>query len=170
MNKLLSIVIAIILAVGIAFGFVYPKSETPTVGFANQYDGFVVTKTFVASTISTTTPLDVTRPVSGALLVDNIVVSTDSTGFGASACTNIVVSQSGNTYGPTTLLSSATSTLGASASVDLTDAGTTKKRVVLENGAKLQISSTVAACTGSGVVKVTAFFKKAAANSSIADQ
>ena len=154
------------LVLGLLAGLFVFSQKTETVGYANQYDGFVVSKDIISSEISTTTAADLTQPVTGKLLVDNIVLSTDSTGL--AGCTTFAIMVNGNTYGTTTIQSHAVTGLGASQTLDL-NSTTVKQRIVLENGAKLQYKGIGGTCSGAGVIRATVFLKKAAANSVIFD-
>lgn len=142
------------------------KSVPTTVGYANQYDSFVVSKTITSSAISTTTAADLTNTVTGKLYVDNIILSTDSPGL--AGCTSLNILVSGNTYGTTVVASSAVSSLATSSTIDLNSAST-KQRIVLENGAKLQYKGIGGTCSGAGKLQATVILKKADAGSSIYD-
>lgn len=145
--------VAVFSLLGIAFG-----NKPQTVGFADQFDGFTVQKTITSSAISTTTAQDLTNPATGNLYVDNIVLSTDSTGL--AGCTSFNVLVSGNTYGTTVVASNTVANLGANATIDLNSA-TTKQRIVLENGAKLQYKGVGGTCSGAGKIQATVILKKA---------
>jgi hypothetical protein len=164
-NKYLLGLAGLVLGLLMAVFFVGGKQDT-NIGYSNQYDGFVVSKDIISSAISTTTATDLTQPVTGKLLVDNIVLSTNATGL--AGCTTFTIMVNGNTYGTTTIASHAVSGLGANQTVDLNSA-TGKQRIVLENGAKLQFKGVSGTCSGAGVIRATVFLKKAESNSIIAD-
>jgi hypothetical protein len=126
---------------------------------------FVVSKTLTSSEIASSTATDITVPVNGDMIVDNIIIQTDATGLAAG--TNFVISST-NTVGTTTVASHAVSGLGAYATLDL-NSTTVKQRTVLNNGNKLTAKCTVADCTGAGKVYITVKLIKASPTAYIYD-
>ena len=116
---------------------------------------FSITKSLVSSGI-TTVAADLTTVANGRLYIEDIIVETDATGLAGG--TNFVIS-SNDPVGTATPFSVATSSLGASATINLLTA-TTKQRIVLGAGYKLQFASTGSVCTGPGVAKVTVIFRR----------
>lgn len=134
--------------------------------YNNQFDGYVVEKILTSSDISTSTATAITQYATGDFYIDNIIVSTDSTGLATG--TNFQIAIDGNDYGTSTVLSHAVSSLGANATVDLNSA-TTKQRAILEDGSRLVAYCTTANCEGDGKAKITVILKKASWGSAIFD-
>lgn len=126
---------------------------------------FVVTKTLTSSAIASSTASDVTVPVQGDMIVDNVIVQTDATGLAAGTNFQILTT---DTVGTTTIMQHAVSGLGSNATIDLNSA-TTKQRTVLHDGFKLTAKCTVADCTGAGKVYITVKLIKASPTASIYD-
>ena len=125
---------------------------------------FIVSKDVVSSGISTTA-VALTGAVSGGdVLVEKVVLSTDSTGL--AGATNFIIRVSGEVYGLNDPIEEAVSNLGASAhrvapsagAADTTnDNGITVTAAVpflLQAGDSLQYVGTGSAGTGAGIVRV----------------
>ncbi len=134
--------------------------------YNNQFDGVIVEKVVTSSDLSTSTPTAITQYATGNFYIDNIIVSTDSTGLATG--TNFIINVDSPTYGLTTILSNAVSGLGANKTVDLNSA-TVKQRVILEDGSRLVAYCTTANCEGAGKAKITVILKKASWGSAIFD-
>jgi len=117
---------------------------------------FVIKKEIVASTILTTAT-DLTIPSSGEVELVNIILKTDSVGLAAG--TNIEI-ECDNANGLADIMVETVANLGANKTVNLADASVTGVETVIENGKKLTIKSTVAACTGAGVLTAYFVFKR----------
>lgn len=112
---------------------------------------FIIKKTITSSTISHTTASDLTTQAYGDFQVVDVIIKTDSTGLAGG--TNLVIAST-NAKGLANILVEAVSNLGANKTVNIDTASVTKQKTVLENGAKIQISSTVADCSGAGTIDV----------------
>lgn len=164
LNKILvagALVVSITLLAIIAFG-----GEKNVGAYNNQFDGVIVEKVITSSELSTSTPVAVTQYATGNFYIDNIIVSTDSTGLATG--TNFIINVDSPTYGLKTILSNAVSGLGANKTVDLNSA-TVKQRVMLEDGDRLVAYCTTANCEGAGKAKITVILKKASWGSAIFD-
>ena len=140
----------------------------------------VFVKKEITSSDILTTVIDLTGPVNGGdLLLVRVVLATDSTGLAGG--TNIEITASGETYGLATPIIETVANLGASAlrvaPHSATAADTTNDNhmtvtaglpFVLQNGDKLQINSTSAACTGAGKLLVLLEFERITAQADIA--
>lgn len=167
MNKLKEILIAGALVLIVVFlGFIALKNDNSVGAYNNQFDGVIVEKIITSSELTTSTPVAVTQYATGNFYIDNIVVSTDSTGLATG--TNFTINVDSPTYGLTTILSNAVSGLGANKTVDLNSA-TVKQRVILEDGDRLVAYCTTANCEGAGKVKVSVILKKASWGAAIFD-
>jgi hypothetical protein len=127
------------------------------------YKTIVIDKTITSSNILTSVQ-DLTSQCYGDFFIKNIVLKTDSVGLAGG--TNLVVSTT-NSTGLVNVLVEAVSNLGANKTVDISSASVTKQPTVLENGSKIQLSSTVGACTGAGTVTIYIFLEALALNSYI---
>ncbi len=76
--------------------------------------------------------------------------------------------QTNDADGAAVFLSTAISGLGANATVSLDDATVTKQATVLESGKAITAVSTVANCTGAGVVKIAIQFERMAGGATVA--
>ncbi|NCU40117.1 hypothetical protein EOL99_04510, partial [Candidatus Falkowbacteria bacterium] len=82
MNKLKEILIAgALILIVIFLGFIAFKNDGAVGAYNNQFDGVIVEKVITSSELSTSTPVAVTQYATGNFYIDNIVVSTDSTGL-----------------------------------------------------------------------------------------
>ena len=127
---------------------------------------FWVGKTVTSSAILTASAVDITGVSSGGyLFVEDVVVRTNSTGLAGG--TNFQI-KSNNTLGLANIFVEAVANLGASKTVDLDGASVTKIRTILETGKKLQVQSSVADCTGAGIIEIWVKFRRIAAATTIA--
>lgn len=151
--------ISIVLALSFLAISAFQKSDSVKIGaYNNQYDGIVVEKDVVSSSLATSTTVALTDYATGDLYVDNVLVSTDSTGLAAG--TNLEIKVESPTYGLATFFSTAISGLGANKTIDLNTASVAKQHVILRNGERLVANCTTAVCTGDGVAKISVLFKK----------
>jgi len=131
----------------------------------------VITKSLTSSAIlqDGVNTVDVTGDSSGGdLIIEEVTMNTDATGLAAG--TNFQLEISGNTYGTAAaIMSEAVANLGATATVGGTSASVTAlSGAVLETGSKIVASSTVAACTGVGVITMQIKFRRVAAGATVA--
>lgn len=127
---------------------------------------FWIKKTVVSSTITFASPVDITTVSSGGeLAVEEVVLKTDSTGLATG--TNFEL-KSNNTNGLANIAVETVANLGASKTIDLNAASVTGIKTVIENGAKLQVQSTVADCTGAGEIDIYVKFSRLTAGAIIA--
>lgn len=137
------------------------------VGISDQSGGFVITKKITNSDIATTSRyigVDLTNTAMGALIVDDIIVSTDTTGLstttpGSPLCSGITVTIEGNGASTTVMAINDLFSLQANETVDFKNASSSIK-ARLEEGSNLQLLPTTHPCMGSGVTTFTMFFKK----------
>lgn len=124
---------------------------------------FIVKKSLVSSAI-TQAGVDVTGVSSvGELEIMDVVLETDGTGLAAGTAVQL---KTDNAYGAEIWAQELVANLGASATVSTPSA--VNKKVVVETGKKVTINSTVADCTGAGVLNVYIRFKRIAAGAIIA--
>lgn len=127
---------------------------------------FWVKKTVTSSAILAASAVDITGVSSGGdLEIEQIVVKSDSTGLATG--TNFEL-KSNNAKGLLNIFVETVANLGASKTIDLDGASVTKIHTVLESGKKLQVQSTVAACTGTGTIDIHIKFRRLAATATIA--
>lgn len=126
----------------------------------------VVQKTLVSSAV-VQAGVDITGVSSGgALLIEDVVMSTDATGLATG--TNFTI-ESDNANGVAVFFGETVANLGASKTESLaTGSVTAIAGVVLETGKKLIAKSTVADCTGAGEIDITIKFRRLAAGATIA--
>ena len=151
------------------------RDSQPNTGYTNQADTFVITKKITNSNIATstnaTTGLDLTNPVTGSLFVDDIIITTDTTGLATSTpwnqqCTGVNIMASGNSASSTVMAVTSVGTLEANETLNFTNASSSQK-IRIDNGSKLMILPLTKPCQGSGVTTFTIIFKKTDARSSI---
>lgn len=131
--------------------------DLPTVG-GPIGSRFWVSKTLVSSAILVTPAVDVTGASSaGKLAIVDVVLKTDGTGL--AGMTNLRL-QTDNAAGAAVFLETAASGLGANATIDLANASVTKKKVVLEQGKKVQAAATASDGTGAGTVTIEICFER----------
>jgi hypothetical protein len=125
-----------------------------------------VQKTLVSSAVLQA-GVDITGVSSGgALLIEDIVMSTDATGLATG--TNFTI-ESDNANGVAVFFGETVANLGANKTESLaTGSVTSIAGVVLETGKKLIAKSTVADCTGAGEIDITIKFRRLAAGATIA--
>ena len=110
--------------------------------------------------------VDITGASSGGdLEIEQIIVRTDGTGLATG--TNFVV-KSDNALGLANILVEAVANLGANKTVNLGDASVTKVPTILTSTKKLIAASTVADCTGGGVVHLSIKFRRLVAGATVA--
>lgn len=83
----------------------------------------------------------------GDIEIINAIVETDATGLAGG--TNFQLGTD-DPVGLAVFLAETVANLGANKTVDLFSASVTKQRTIIHQGKHLQVSSTVAACTGAG--------------------
>ena len=163
-------VIALLLA-GVLTVNILPKqavinSEVGAGGGSFVPREFVVSKTLTSSGVASSTYSDITNPVQGDMIVEEIIAMTDSTGLAGGTSFQI---DSDNTTGATTTFATLVSKLGGRATLDLYSATTTAQRFVLTDGHKLKAKCTVADCTGAGTVTIYVRMIKASPTAYIYD-
>lgn len=126
-------------------------------------DVHIITKNLTSSNIPQdgVSTVDVTTAaVGGALILEEVTMNTDGTGLAAG--TNFQLEISGNTYGVTgAIMAETVANLGANATVAGTAASVTPLAgAVVEAGAKVVACSTVAACTGGGIIQLQLKFRR----------
>lgn len=168
MKKKVFISIISLLVIGVLsyLGF-YQKEDKDLGYYTNQLDTYIVEKVVTSSELSTSSPLTLTQKATGDFYVENIIVSTDSTGLATG--TNFAISITGNDYGLGTVFSSAVSGLGANKTIDLTTASVAKQKAILEDGSYFTAICTTANCEGTGKAKITFILKKVEQGSTIFD-
>jgi hypothetical protein len=115
----------------------------------NAFGGVNIAEATGLSSDVTTTATNLFTVTGGDVSIENILLSTDSTGFaGATA----IAFLTDDPVGLETFFEDAVSNLGANASVDFFTAGTVvTQRRIIHQGYHLQIKATGANATGSGV-------------------
>ncbi len=144
-------------------------SSDEKMGISDQSGGFVITKKITNSDIATSTNtftgVDLTNTVSGALIVKEIIISTDSTGLstttpGSPLCTGIAVTVEGNSASTTVMTVTTLTNLQANETIDFDNANTAIA-TRLEDGSNLQVIPVGDhPCMGSGVTTFTMFFDR----------
>ncbi len=124
---------------------------------------FIIKKVITSSDILTSA-IDLVGSGVGELTVDDIILKTDSTGLAAG--TNIEI-ETTNANGLADVMVETVANLGANKTVNLSAASVTGIKTVIEDGKKLTIKSTVAACTGAGKLYVYLYLSRASANGEI---
>lgn len=124
---------------------------------------FAITKTFVSSGIpnNTQTGGAVTGASTGSLLIKEITVNTDSTGWAAP--TNIefsVDNTDGVTGAAAPIMLEVIASFGANKTTSSKDATSTTLPMVLESGKKIYIHGDDAAGTGAGTGDITILFQR----------
>lgn len=131
----------------------------------------IITSNVTSSQIpnNTQTGGAITGAASGDLLLEEITISTDSTGLAGP--TNLELSTDG-AYGVTgaggPILLDAISSIGANATVSSKDATAQTLPILLESGDKVYIHGDDGAGTGGGIAKVTMIFRRITDDASIA--
>lgn len=131
----------------------------------------IITKTFTSSAIPNNTQAGgaLTGAASGALVLEKIILQTDSTGVAAP--TNLEISTDnakGLTGAGAPNVTTAVSALGANKTVVLQDASGEVLPLYLESGKKLYIDGDDAAGTGAGTVDVIMYFRRVTDGATIA--
>lgn len=143
------------------YNVVFGTTEATGVGST-----FWVKKIVTSSAILLASAVDITGVSSGGdLAIEDVIVKTDATGLAGG--TNFEL-KSNNAKGLLNIFVETVANLGATKTVDLTGASVVKIRTVLESGKKLQVQSTVAACTGTGTIDIWVKFRRIAATATIA--
>lgn len=126
----------------------------------------VIQKTLTSSAV-VQAGIDITGVSSGgALIIEDIMMSTDATGLVTG--TNFTI-ESDNASGVGVFFAEAIASLGANTTENLASGSVTSiAGVVLESGKKLTAKVTVADCTGAGTITITVKFRRAAAGATIA--
>lgn len=137
-------------------------------------------KTFIltSSDILNSAATDLTGAATGDLIIEKVVMATDSTGLATG--TNFEISVNGETYGLDKPIVEAVSNLGASAHRSAPPGGiaaettndngitiTSALPLLLQAGDKLQYGSSGADCTGSGKIIVAIKFFRVTENADI---
>jgi hypothetical protein len=126
----------------------------------------VVSKTLTSSAV-VQAGVDITGVVSGGdLMVEDIFINTDATGLATG--TNFQIDND-NPSGVTTVFAETVANLGANKTESLaTGSVTSVAGTLLETGKKLIAKSTVADCTGGGLIKIVIKFRRAVAGATVA--
>lgn len=167
MNKFTKIIGGIAILALLVAGLFTLLQKEKVGAYNNQYDGVITSKVITSSDLTTSTPIAITEYATGDLYIDNVIVSTDSTGLATGTALEIKVESP--TYGLATFFSTAISGLGANKTIDLNTASVAKQHVVLRNGERLVANCTTLACTGSGKAKIDVIFKKATQGANITE-
>lgn len=126
---------------------------------------FWIKKTLASSAIPQAS-VDVTGVSSGGeLSIEDVIVKSDATGL--AGMTNFEL-ETNNAKGLADFFVTAASGLGASKTIDHTNASVTKIRTVLESGAKVVARASAADGTGAGTVDIYVKFRRLAAAATIA--
>ncbi|MFA5695921.1 MAG: hypothetical protein WC917_00445 [Bacilli bacterium] len=127
---------------------------------------FWIKKTMTSSNILDSGNTDITGVSSGGeLAIEDVIVKTDGTGLATGTNFELL---SNNAKGLANIFVETVANLGATKTVDLTGASVTKIRTILESGAKLQVHSTAADCTGAGTIDIYVKFRRLAAGATVA--
>jgi len=118
---------------------------------------FTIQKTITSNTITTSAQDLTTVSAGGELLIEDVILKTDSTGLAGPTNFRIL---SNNAKGAAAILEETVANLGANKTVNLDNASVVKQRTILENGKKLQFLGTSSNGTGSGTVQVTVKFRR----------
>lgn len=114
---------------------------------------WLIKKGVVSSTITTTGVALTVASIGGDISIDDVILKTDAS-TGLAGGTNFQIT-SNNSKGLLIFFSTAVSTLGAAATVNMSTAGVTANgRTVLEQGKIISLSCTSTNCTGPGTVDV----------------
>lgn len=121
----------------------------------NDFGRFVKKYTITSSAI-TTSAVSFTDTVQGdSLIVEQIIVRTDSTGLAGG--TNFVISQSSG-KGLANVFVETVANLGANKTV--TAGSVTNIPTILDIGSTLKVNNTVAVGTGAGTIDIFVYFRK----------
>lgn len=170
-QKIIAALLTVVLGLNVAVLFSSQKEEA-SVGFSSANNTIVINKE-LSYTELLTTGVDITNAVvGGKLVIEDIIVKTDSVGMASGTLFQVVTS--GNSYGTSTVISIPVNNLGARQTFAMSNdylsrpvsyTATSTQITVLEDGAKLQALCTAAACRGTnsvaGKVQFTMVFKKA---------
>lgn len=127
--------------------------------YINNLEAIISQKTVTSSTIKTATDLNIFETVGNWLMIEDVIVVTDSTWLAGG--TALVLKANWIVFFQTAI-----SDLGASAVKDMKGASVTGTRITVPAGTKyLSVSSTVADCTGAWTVLVTITARKLDSNS-----
>ena len=142
--------------------------------FKSAGSSFWLKKVLTSSDVLTTAS-DLTDTATGDLIIEQVILATDATGLATG--TNLEISISGETYGENKPIVEAVSNLGASVTRSLINTGpdSTNDRFLsvtgvpflLEAGAKLQVTSSSASCTGAGKIAVLIKFSRLQDNADV---
>lgn len=141
-------------------GYIIPSEESLAEGST-----FWISKTFVSSTITFATPVDMTGVSTGELAVEEVILKTDSVGLAGGTAFQV---KSNNVTGRADFIAETVANLGANNTVDIENASVFGSRSVLESGKKFQVQSTIADCTGAGTVTVYIKLSRVVAGASVA--
>lgn len=130
---------------------------------------FWLKKTVTSSAILTTNVAITEASTGGELMIEDIIIKSDSTGLAAGSTFRIVTN---NAKGTTGVFMHPVNLLGANRTVDMDNAEEysvrdVNNRVILEEGKTLSVNCTVTACTGAGTIDIYIKFRKLADNASI---
>jgi len=167
MNKFTKIIGGIAILALLVAGLFTLLQKEKVGAYNNQYDGVITSKVITSSDLTTSTPIAITEYATGDLYIDNVIVSTDSTGLATGTALEIKVENP--TYGLSTFFSTVISGLGANKTIDLNTASVAKQHVVLRNGERLVANCTVANCEGAGKAKIDVIFKKVTQGANITE-
>jgi len=126
---------------------------------------FWIRKPYVSSLILTGSNADLTTASSGLLVIEDVIVQTDSTGLAGGTNFELL---SDNSLGQVNIFTETVANLGANKTVDMDTTSLVGVRTVLANGKKLQLHSTGADCTGSGSIYVQVKLRRLEAGATIA--
>lgn len=118
---------------------------------------FWVKKTLTSSACLASAATAITGTATGQLALLDVITKTDSTGLATGTNFQLL---SDNAKGLPVFFSTAISGLGASKSIDLTNASVTKIKTVIESGKTVKQQNTVADSTGSGTIDVWMLFER----------
>lgn len=133
----------------------------------------IVTKTITSTDIKNdgVTPLNapLTGAASGDLMLEEIIMQTDSTGLAGGTTIQVISDNTDGLTGNTVpIWDEAVGNLGSNATINNTSADVNLLPMMLESGKKLYINNDTADGTGGGTVEVIMLFRRASAGATIA--
>lgn len=153
--------VSIVAMIRAIYNVVFGTTESTGVGTT-----FWVKASVVSNTILTASAVDITGvSAGGELEIEDIIVKTDSTGLAGGTNFQIL---SDNANGLANIFVEAVANLGASKTLDLSNASVTKQKTIIETGKKLQVQNTAAVGSGTGVIDIYVKLRRLSATATIA--
>lgn len=128
-----------------------------------QYPSFVIEKEITSSAIKTASATTILSTQGNGLLLEGITLSTDATGLAGG--TNFVISSDSSYGAASAVFTEAVANLGAKKTVNTGSVASNVPFYVPAGNVNFKVQSTVADCSGAGVIKVLFRFRKLDGNS-----